>query len=714
MKKLLNYRLILFIFAYLCLGIACGSLLAQNKTLLGYIIMAGLVLGAILFSAVYSGENRRKLKRNLITSLALILFAVFGAFSTYAQVNRYEKADLNSHTYSVTAKVIEVSNTTDYAMLILSEATLSGAKTFSTDYKIKLYVSGENIFEIGDYVNFNAKLEDMGVYYNGEFSTYNVDKMLKYSAQTSVERVTIIKNDKNIFESVNNKIKTTLKTCMSGNVFATAYALLTGNSDYFETSLLASYRYAGIAHIFAVSGLHIGILAGFLTWLLNKLFKKPIITFIIVVVICFLYSGVCGFSSSSIRATIMYALLSLAGLTGRKYDALSSLSLAGVIILSFSPLQLFNVGFQLSFAVVAGLILLSPKISKLFKFFPKKIANALGAVISAQIASIPICAGAFKQFSLISVAFNLLLLPVISVFYIALFVSVIASIITTLGRFILLPSAYFIKGINFVIGSLDYSFFMITEVSLGVTAVLYYAVVVLSSGLINVKRLTNIIICSVLSVTCLIGTIFITINAKNKSGIYVNGGEGTAITLVKTNTESALILSVSSRKVNRYYLQTVINLSQTNSVSGIIILADENADAQNIYTQIQPIVKTDKIFINQPVSDMMRQIMIKSFNVNLSSIIAGEIKIGNTFFNPLLDNAGGVSFNINGKSIAVFSKLNEINPLTIQNLSKQHILIAENRQDYLFYAISAENKISINSYGDFLTPAKLGVIKYEV
>ena len=181
-----------------------------------------------------------------------------------------------------------------------------------------------------------------------------------------------------MFESINIFIRDTLKVGLDLDEFTVAYALLCGNSDYMETEIIENFRASGVAHIFAVSGLHIGFFAVILNFITDKLRFNKYVKFFFVVSVLLFYSGVCGFTASSIRATIMTAVMLLAGLIGKKYDGLSSVALAGIIVLLYAPIQLFCVGFQLSFGVVLGINILSRPISKLLGFLPQKISSLSG------------------------------------------------------------------------------------------------------------------------------------------------------------------------------------------------------------------------------------------------------------------------------------------------------------------------------------------------
>lgn len=119
------------------------------------------------------------------------------------------------------------------------------------------------------------------------------------------------------------------------------------------------FQQTGTLHLFAVAGLHVGIVAQLL-WILARLARLPrrTATALIIAALLF-YSAVTGLHTSSVRASIMATVLLAGFLVERKVFALNSLAAAAVMILCWNTNELFSIGFQMSFAVVAAIILLA-------------------------------------------------------------------------------------------------------------------------------------------------------------------------------------------------------------------------------------------------------------------------------------------------------------------------------------------------------------------
>lgn len=139
-------------------------------------------------------------------------------------------------------------------------------------------------------------------------------------------------------------------------------ATLTGDDSLMPEESRATFTASGLAHILALSGLHVGILSVVVGIALLPLYlarKRNAMTASLIVIL-WLYAIVTGLSPSVTRAVIMATTLGIGYILQRRYVSMNALLLAALIILTFDPLQLFNVGFQLSFASVAAILLFTP------------------------------------------------------------------------------------------------------------------------------------------------------------------------------------------------------------------------------------------------------------------------------------------------------------------------------------------------------------------
>lgn len=187
--------------------------------------------------------------------------------------------------------------------------------------------------------------------------------------------------------------------------------LLLGARKAIPQDLLNQFNITGTSHIVAVSGYNITIIAqataAFFAWFGLK--KR--LSFIISLLMIFVFVLMTGATASVIRAGIMGALLLVAFNIGRVYNVTNVLVLAAAAMLAINPQILaFDIGFQLSFAALLGIVYLIPIIEPYFLWVPQMLRPYLLATLSAQIFTLPILLVNFGTLSLIAVPVNVLVL----------------------------------------------------------------------------------------------------------------------------------------------------------------------------------------------------------------------------------------------------------------------------------------------------------------
>ncbi|QEK12379.1 DNA internalization-related competence protein ComEC/Rec2 [Crassaminicella thermophila] len=197
---------------------------------------------------------------------------------------------------------------------------------------------------------------------------------------------------------IKNKISNVIYNIMPNKEGNILLGIIFGDKDRLDVKTYKVFRKAGIAHILAVSGLHIGIVYMFLNRLL-KGFLISIKTFIILVIFCF-YVIITGYAPSVLRATLMVTVFIFAPLVNRRYDSISAIFTIGFIILVINPIYLMNIGFQLSFIAALSIIIFYKEILKRLVIVPNPFREILAVSVAAQIGIIPIVGYHFNYISL--------------------------------------------------------------------------------------------------------------------------------------------------------------------------------------------------------------------------------------------------------------------------------------------------------------------------
>lgn len=242
-----------------------------------------------------------------------------------------------------------------------------------------------------------------------------------------------------------------------------ARALLLGDTSQLDYATETHLSLSGIRHVAAVSGLHVSILFSLVYFVSGK---RRYLSAIIGIPCLFVFAALAGFSASVVRACIMQGLMLLALALNKEYDSPSALSFAAVTMLLVNPQSITAVGFQLSVASVAGILLFSPK---LYAYFTKSrylsrnnkksvltriirfVAASVSVTLSAQVFTIPLTALYFGTVSLIGILTNLLCLWAVTILFCGILIScVLGFLYLPVGSFAAAIFAWVARYVLFV------------------------------------------------------------------------------------------------------------------------------------------------------------------------------------------------------------------------------------------------------------------------
>ena len=206
-----------------------------------------------------------------------------------------------------------------------------------------------------------------------------------------------------IFADMVNSIRSIPQKVL-GEKGAYVSGVLFGDKSGMNSETKSFFRKAGISHILAVSGLHIGILMNALALALKKCKKKPRLFILYFALV--LMMTLSGFSPSVLRAGLMMAIYLFADVIGERYNLLHSLFIAGTIVLMINPYILFDAGFLLSFTATLGIGMLNPALSANLENYGYLGSN-LAMYIGCQVTTLPIMLYFFNEVALLGILGNL-------------------------------------------------------------------------------------------------------------------------------------------------------------------------------------------------------------------------------------------------------------------------------------------------------------------
>ena len=613
---------------------------------------------------------------SLIVLLSAIVFSAIASISCVVNNHR----DLSNGNYNITASVKEVVTLESKTKLLLGNVSING-KQYS--FNIQANATSDN-FSVGEVLNFNSYIYASKLVNNGTINTNILKTKIHYYCTIDLDTLTKQNGKANFVDTIKDRTKTILFSNMSDENAGFSFAVLFGDKSLLTDTFSSIFRNGGLAHILAVSGMHVAFLVAAVLFIL-KLFKaKKKAQFFVIIGVLFVYNLLCNFAPSVFRASVMSLCLMLGMILGERSDNLSNISLAGIIVLTFQSLFLFDVGFLLSFGSVFGIFLFFKLFEKLFVKikFPKFLASSISVVVGATLGTLPWICKFFKTFAPISFISNLIVVPLFSVMYIVLLFGVAINLIFSAP--ILIAIAEFFVNIVVSWSGVFAKFGALTTINFDtLCALIYYIICLFVSPYFimkNKSKLVCILSMAVLLTSCLANCNSIKI--FNKNMIFLN--ENASKTLFFTTKSGKTILSNLS---NDKYLTTEIkNFTTKENISKIdyILVFNYQDNMQQNVASIANTYKVQNVYIFGSYSNGTILGLTNSlYSTNILTVVTSQ--------NLTLENNNiqVQCYNYNNSTKAVSYQIEGINTLQILSAVSQTQILTESifSQNYsLLYA----------------------------
>lgn len=260
-----------------------------------------------------------------------------------------------------------------------------------------------NSFDYGKYLE-NQQIYSVIFFKDSTLLQKENQKSYRHYLYTTKKKIT------QIFESYSWKPET----------LAIVEALILGERFLLDDSLLKEYQNAGVMHVLAISGLHVGILYFVLAFLIKPLKRikhGKYIQFAITLLFLWFFAFLTGFSPSISRAVTIFSLAAIGNLLNKTNISYNLVAVSALFLLLLNPNSLFDVGFQLSYAAVLSILIFNPLFSK-FKVRKNRIIryciDLVLVSLAAQIGVLPLSIYYFNQFPTLFLFANLLVIPLIT------------------------------------------------------------------------------------------------------------------------------------------------------------------------------------------------------------------------------------------------------------------------------------------------------------
>lgn len=402
-----NSDLVVLCFCVLYLIALFGGILGKGKEDKGNVI--GITLGGTLCGC-----------------LIIYNFMEKGLDDTFIMYNVYPEREVD-----VTLVVTGIWNKegVDKKRITIFEGKIIGAPKVRKDL-LDLVVYILTYKENNLSIMVNDRIKVTGVLKSNKLE--NVFDDCSYSI-SKVQRIKIIK--KSLVGNIRRKIENQIleNENLSKNCKGFIYAFIFGNKKLMTKKQDEKFRSMGIMHLFAVSGLHIGIGFLIIQYFLKRIIDSHIIIFCLSISILLLYVILVGSPVSAIRAFVMIVIWRFSVVVFRKSNSLSALGWAAIVILVFDYKQLDEIGFQLSFTVVLSILwILGKRVEK-----PKlSVLNSLciSFIVSctAFFSSSLLVIDKFHYINPVSILLNTLLMPFVLFLFLIFLIYLISDFIYTL------------------------------------------------------------------------------------------------------------------------------------------------------------------------------------------------------------------------------------------------------------------------------------------
>ena len=307
------------------------------------------------------------------------------------------------------------------------------------------------------------------------------------------------------------------------NELSVISALLLGQRQDISKELIKDYQRAGAVHILAVSGLHVGVILLILAFIfkpVERLKYGKFLKTIIIVFLLWMFAFIAGLSASVVRAVTMFTFLAIGMSFKRKNVVEFSFISSMFFLLLIKPMFLFDVGFQLSYAAVFGILWTQPKMYKIWKprfkifdFFWQLVTVS----IAAQIGILPLSIYYFQQFPGLFLASNLVIIPFLGAILIGGVLVIITSLLNILPQFLADFYGMIISSMNAFISWVSHQEeFLFKEISISFQLMLCWYVVIFLCVYFLLRKTTIKLIYFFISVA-LLQSVFLIESYKNKS-----------------------------------------------------------------------------------------------------------------------------------------------------------------------------------------------------
>ena len=411
--------------------------------------------------------------------------------------------DLKENTVIVQGKIYKIENTAFGTNIYLKVVEVeNGEKSVSVK---RIFVNTEKIpnVKIGNIIKVMGKLRQFEEAANkGNFDSRKYYLSLGFYGKIEAGTIEVINSDysgirQGLYELRMEIIERLEKLCSDNkgifsiinNKNGIIVAIILGDKTDLDSDIKELYSVSGIAHILAISGLHISFIGMAIYRLLRRRFRF-LFSAAVSIPVVLSFGIMSGFGISTMRAIIMFILKIIGEVLGRKYDAITAISLAGLVLLVQNPFVVCNSGFQMSFGAIIAIVLILPIVEEILNT-DNKIIKVLSANFTISLVMNPILAWNYYELPTFSFLLNIVVVPLMSVVIVSSIVGIFCScIMFGFGKAVIFPGCGILELYTFlcnIINKSSVASIVVGQPKVTIIIVYYAILLVVLFGLKNIR-----------------------------------------------------------------------------------------------------------------------------------------------------------------------------------------------------------------------------------
>lgn len=412
--------------------------------------------------------------------------------------------DLKENTVIVQGKIYKIENTAFGTNIYLKGVEVeNGEKSVSVK---RIFVNTEKIpnVKIGNIIKVRGKLRQFEEAANkGNFDSKKYYLSLGFYGKIEAGTIEVINSDysgirQGLYEMRMEIIERLEKLCSDNkgifsiinNKNGIIGAIILGDKTDLDSDIKELYSVSGIAHILAISGLHISFIGMAIYRLLRRRFRF-LFSAAVSIPVVLSFGIMSGFGISTIRAIIMFILKIIGEVLGRKYDAITAISLAGLVLLVQNPFVVCNSGFQMSFGAIIAIVLILPIVEEILNT-DNKIIKVLSANFTISLVMNPILAWNYYELPTFSFLLNIVVVPLMSVVIVSSIAGIFCScIMFGFGKAVIFPGCGILELYTFlcnIINKSSVASIVVGQPKVTIIIVYYAILLVVLFGLKNIRN----------------------------------------------------------------------------------------------------------------------------------------------------------------------------------------------------------------------------------